>query len=256
MVNLSVVIVDFFKSERVVSSIQSLLSFSNLNLEVIVVDNSCDIRNSSVYSQIKNENVRYIVNSKNLGYTKAMNLGVNETKGDVVLVLNPDVIIPDEKIIEKCLSCLADDPCLGIVAPPQVNDDGTIPSIARRVPSLRQLILKRTLYKLGMFRKYVDSYSNPYGKFKVVSPGWIQSSCFLISRRVYELVDGFDERFFLFMADIDICQKVRQHGYDLRVIDSDPVIADGIRSSEGGITDIFKSPALRYHIKDAFKYYF
>lgn len=257
---LSILIVDYFKCDRVISSVDSLSHILDgvVQFEFIILDNSNDKKNrEALLKGIGHlDFVKLIFSEVNVGYTKAMNIIAREATGDVLLVLNPDIVIDSVETVSSCLSFLKSNVEVGIVAPFQINVDGTFPEVARKYPSFLQLIVKRTFYKMGLFCNYVKSYTEPYDlKQEIIYADWLQSSCFFIEKNVYDEIGGFDEKYFLFMADIDFCKQLSRIGMKSVYLKTPYVFADGKRASDGGVLSLFKSKALRIHIADAIKYY-
>jgi hypothetical protein len=83
---------------------------------------------------------------------------------------------------------------------------------------------------------------------------WLQSSFFVIRKNLWDEIGGFNEDYFLFMADSEICLEAWKRGYSVKFFAETEVSADGIRCSAGGIKTFFTSWVLRQHLKDAVKY--
>lgn len=255
-----VVLIDYFKAARVVESIKTIRSqaYNQSNIHITVIDNSCNSSNFMTLQELLEFEVNLIEAKSNIGYIAAANMAVKSeiVPSDIVLLLNPDIIINDPNTLVGVIKNF-DDPLCYIVGPAQVNDDGTKPSIARGYPTLSALISKRTI--LGKTRwgerkvsEYMLSHFDPRKKQTVP---WLQSSCVFIRKSYWEQVDGLNSKYFLFMADIEVCKKAYDHGGYVLYDPTHIAIADGKRCSEGGITALFKSSALRKHVADAFKYY-
>lgn len=251
-----VVIVDYMKASRVLRSVASVLSQSCGKVVVTVVDNSCSDKNFSILSEGLPSSVRLIRSGENLGYTRAVNFAVKGIESSYVLLLNPDIVFDGCSDFEVLLKNFSDKSVF-MVGPAQINDDGTRPSTVRGYPAFVDLVSKRSFLKsIPYFKRRLDSYLLPdfdYGKRQEVP--WLQSSCVFVDYDFWIRIGGLDERFFLFMADIKICQLA----YDLggKVI-FDPAVtvqADGKRCSEGGLHTIISNKPLQYHLKDAIRYY-
>jgi GT2 family glycosyltransferase len=104
------------------------------------------------------------------------------------------------------------------VAPKIVEADGSLDYSLRRFPSLRStyaeaLFLHRLFPRAPWSGELVRDrhlYSAPW------SPEWVSGACVLVRRSVLELTGGFDERFFLYCEDLDLCRRIRNSGYDVR----------------------------------------
>lgn len=255
-----VVLVDYFKAHRVVDSIKSLLSQSHPQscIYVTIIDNSCSNDNFETLLPLANEQVKVIQTQENIGYISAVNMAVNteDRYTDFILLLNPDIIITDPNTISGIIKNFEDPKCY-VAGPAQINDDGSVPTIARGYPTISALIAKRTFLKNTSWGKskiseYLLSDFDPSKKQEVP---WLQSSCVFIRRSYWQQVKGLNPKYFLFMADIEVCKKAYEHGGYVLYDPSYTALADGKRCSEGGAASLFTNPVLRKHIVDAYRYY-
>jgi len=257
---ISVVIVDFFKAERVVDNVKRILTQQgDFDTEVIVVDNSMDVGNQQILLQYQDtDNVSLVFNPQNNGYTRGSNQGADLCRGDFLLFVNPDIEWKSETTLADIISIYKQDPEVGIVGTRQLNDDGSVPDTVRRFPNLLAQVVRRTSLRNWPLLKGIAEYYE-YVEFDYYKPAdvdWIQSSFMTISREVWDKIGGFDSRYFIFMADPDICYKCWELGYKVHY-ESDIVVgADGLRCSAGGFNDVFSNRVLRFHIRDAFIYPF
>lgn len=257
---ISVVIVDFFKAERVLDNVAKVISQrGDFELEVIVIDNSLDEENQRILSKYAGtENVTLIFNLQNIGYTQACNQGARICRGDYLFFVNPDIDWKSDTTIQNIIAIFEKDPKIGIVGTRQLNDDGSIPDTVRRFPNLPAQIIRRTfLRNLPLLKSIAEYYEHiDFDYYQTANVDWVQTSFIGISRKVWEKVNGFDNRYFIFMADPDICYKCWEAGYKVHY-ESDVVVgADGLRCSAGGFIDVFHNRVLRFHIRDALIYYF
>jgi N-acetylglucosaminyl-diphospho-decaprenol L-rhamnosyltransferase len=257
---ISVVIVDFFKAERVLINVANVLSQQgDFDIEVIVIDNSLNEENQQILSKYaENNNVTLIFNQQNSGYTQACNQGAQLSRGDYLFFVNPDIDWKSNKTIQNIIAIFEKDPKVGIVGTRQLNDDGSTPDTVRRFPNLPAQIIRRTsLRNLPWLKNIAEYYEHvDFDYYQTASVDWVQTSFIGISREVWEKVNGFDIRYFIFMADPDICYKCWEAGYKVHY-ESDVVVgADGLRCSAGGFSDIFHNKVLRFHIRDALVYNF
>lgn len=257
-----VVIVDYFKAEKVVGSVTRILSFTtSKKIFITVVDNSVDEKNLKILeaSLGANRSVRIIPSRSNIGYTKAMNVGAAGIGCEFLLVLNPDVQILKENIFTQAIEFFYSKKDCAMVGFEQYNDDGTMPSIGRPFPNIISLLAKRIpiLARFPIFKEALSKYIDPpcFGKRDYAVVDWLQSSCVFMRHQFWLDVCGYDERFFLFMADVKMGRDAIEMGKKSYLLKSSSVIADGIRASEGGVTALFTSRVLRWHVKDAFRYF-
>jgi len=257
---ISVVIVDFFKAERVVNNVERILTQQgNFDTEVIIIDNSMDSGNQQILSKYQNcENVTLIFNQHNNGYTRGSNQGAELCKGDYLLFVNPDIEWKSASILADIVAIYKRDSAVGIVGTRQLNDDGSTPDTVRRFPNLAGQVVRRTSLRHWPLLKGIAEYYEyvEFDYFKPANVDWLQSSFMAISREVWDKIGGFDNRYFIFMADPDICYKCWELGYKVHYESEIVVGADGLRCSDGGFKDVFTNRVLRFHIRDAFIYHF
>ncbi|PHR11332.1 MAG: glycosyl transferase family 2 [Sphingopyxis sp.] len=254
------VIIDFFKAERVIDVVKSInnQNYDNHKIFISVIDNSCSEGNYRTLEKGLTGLASLIKSTDNIGYTKAANKAVSECEweADIICLLNPDIIFEDVNTLNFMMDNFDDPKCL-IVGPAQSNDDGSEPDIVRNYPSALALVLKRSPFrKAPVAARIVDSYLLPnFDSSKRQNAPWLQSSCIFIQKSFWDSIGGLNTKYFLFMSDIEICKKAYEKGGYVLYDPAVRVIADGKRCSEGGISSLFKSPAMRHHVKDAIKYY-
>jgi len=83
---------------------------------------------------------------------------------------------------------------------------------------------------------------------------WLQSSCFMVRRDFWEAVDGFNEIYFIFLPDTEMCARAWEMGYRVVYFPETQVYADGKRLSDGGFLQFFQNRFLRIHVLDEIKY--
>ena len=253
------VIVDFFKAPQVVNNLKTLTAqYPPNRLTVSVVDNSVSRQNAELLQAIDGRrNVSLTINKTNRGYAAACNQGVKHSKAGYILLLNPDISWPDNQSLQMLVDVMESSPDIAICGPKQIDPDGHTADTMRAQPKILNLILRRISWVNYLFRlstaRFQQLPTPDYNRDQAVD--WLQSSCLLVRRSFWEKVGGLDKRYFLFMADVDLCRKAWNLGYKVQYVAGSTVYADGIRASTGGITAIFTKVALRKHIYDAARYF-
>ena len=211
-------------------------------------------------SQKNNQvNLKFIFNEKNTGYSKGNNLGVKNSQGKFLAIVNPDIYLEQKNVLQKILNFYQKNPDIGILGPKQIQyDSKKIEKTARAFPKLSTQIARRTWLKnIQGFRKKIalDEMKNlDYKKIQEVD--WLQSSFIFLSKKLWDQVGGFNEKYFLFMADVEICKKSWQLQKKVIFYPKVSVMADGIRCSRGGFFSFFYKQILRHHVKDSLRYFF
>jgi len=146
---------------------------------------------------------------------------------------------------------------VGILGPRQINDDGTYAMNVRQFPNLfLQIIRRLSLRNIPFLQKKVEADEMlKMDKAKTQEVDWLQSSFFVIRKKLWDEIGGFNEDYFLFMADSEICLESWKRGYSVEFFAETEVSADGIRCSAGGFKMFLKSWVLRQHLRDAIKYF-
>ena len=207
-------------------------------VEVIVVDNSLNADGTVDLLVREAPHVRGIVPAENLGFGRANNLGFRETTGECVLFLNPDTVC-NASALEHCLARVRSEPEIGLLSPKLVQRDGAMDLACRRsIPTAwdgfcRAGGLAARFPRRRVFAGYNLTYLPDDGTYDV---GAINGAFMLGRREVFERVAEremaiseavrtqgptlqrsvgavFDERFFMYGDDLDLCIRVGRAGY-------------------------------------------
>lgn len=183
-----------------------------VELETIVVDNASQDRDR-VRDVCEKQGVRLLILSQNLGYGAAANRGAQYARGEYLAVANPDIeFLPGA--VRNLVRFLEDTPEVGVVSPQLLYPDGTPQPSCRRFPRLRYIFAGRRSPLLRLFPHYPLLKEFLYlGIEEAKEPVEVEAvigSFMLFRRAAFERVGGFDERFFMFAEDLDICHRLRQ----------------------------------------------
>lgn len=211
--DLSVVVVNWNGGEDILRCLQSLRSApSAVDMEVIVVDNAST--DDSV-EQIPHlfPIVRLIQTGANLGFARAANQGLAAAQGDYVLFLNPDAIVP-AGTLDAALTALQCRPTIGVLGVRLLNSDGSVQPSCGHFLSLLRLI-RQNCSAIGLDKRHRKSgwQDNLYKSTQTEEVDWAIGAFLLCPQVVLNEVGGFDEDYFLYSEDMDLCYRIRQHGY-------------------------------------------
>ena len=179
-------------------------AFGDVPYYVVVVDNgSCD----GTVELLRNRADCQLVESTNRGYAAGINLGIDSgPAAPYALVLNPDVRMAPDSV--PPLLAAARQPNVGIAVPRVLNPDGTLFRSLRREPTLaRALGLTRT--NLAALSEYV---SEPHAYEFSHETDWALGAVMLVSRHTHQVLGGWDESFFLYSEETDLCLRARDLG--------------------------------------------
>ncbi len=188
------------------NAIDSFLG-SPLSKKLYIIDNS---PSNEFKNKIQNDSVEYIYSNKNVGFGKGHNSILHKltSENKYHLILNPDVRFHPE-ILEKLVLKMESNESFSMIAPRVLNSNNELLHTARRYPSLFELIFRF----LGIFKKFTirGEYKNQNHK-KSFSPDFVQGSFMLFKTEDLLRLEGFDERYFMYMEDVDICRKIDLSG--------------------------------------------
>lgn len=252
----SAVILNYRTPQEAVACIESLLAQTIADrIEVIVVDNhSGDDSVGVLRRRIRDPRVRIVETPKNLGFGRGNNYGERYAKGEYVLIINPDTQ-PEPRALECLIAVLKEDPKIGVVAPRLFFPDGTTRDSYRTFPTVFDIVIKRTVLKRffpGRLTRYLQHDCDP---IVVREVDWVVGAFLLMRRKVYGELRGFDERFFLFFEDTDLCRRVWLSGKRVLYFPEVSARDSKHRLSGSGFLHLITKHTGRVHIVSAFKYF-
>lgn len=252
--DVSVVIVNYNAGIELARALESIaVDFGATSWEAVIVDNASSDDSSAAVTRFA-PHARVLRNEQNLGFARGVNQGLAATSAPVVLIINPDCCL-----VAGAFASLRHEldrsPTHAIVGPRILNPDGSAQGSARGDPDMltglfgRTTIARRLLPNLAASRRNV-----------VVDPGgsntpslavdWLSGACMLARRDVLLQAKGFDERYFLYWEDADLCRRVRTLGYQVRYVPTATAIHRVGHSSRDG-----RAAAVRAFHESAYLYY-
>ena len=210
MIDISIIIVNYNVREYLIPCIKSIFEQSshNLSIEIIVVDNNS---NDNSVKLIKNDfpEIKLIINNKNEGFTKAVNLGAKSSIGNYLFILNPDTYFIDNSLY-ILFELMEENKNIALLGPSMISPSENIQQSYWRKPTLIHTLLS-LIYLDVLNRK--KNYSNELIKItKKVET--ISGGAFFVRSFIFNLLEGFDPDFF-WMEDIDFCLRVSNLGYEI-----------------------------------------
>lgn len=187
--------------------ISSFLGFKKKSF-LFVVDNSPD---NSLHELCQDSRIKYIFNNSNIGYGAAHNIAIKEAyKLDSTyhIILNPDLYF-NSSIINDLLTKANLDPSIGLLMPKILYPNGQIQYLCKLIPSPLDLIARRFLFSGSLKTKLSNKYELKFMSYEKESEIPVLSGCFMFIRTsILKKINGFDERFFMYLEDVDLCRRV------------------------------------------------
>lgn len=210
---LSIVTVNYNKPHFIRHLLQGLeTSRPSVEFEYLVVDNaSVDGSAEAIAQQFPW--AKLIRSSKNLGFGGGNNLALREARGEYIFLCNPDLtLFPGE--LEKWVEWMDEHPDVGISSPRVLNPDGTDQISCYRFPTLLTPLLRRSfLGQLPYARRAVSDYTmSDMDREREQDVDWVFGAAVLIRRDILDKIGLFDERFFMYFEDADLCRRAWEAG--------------------------------------------
>ena len=210
MVKLSIIILNYNTKDITLKCIESVVSqykkdLKNAEVELLVADNgSKDGSAERIKASKFISFLTLLENEENLGFTKGNNRAAKYAKGRHLLFLNSDTYIKDQGFL-KITDFLNSNPKVGIVGGKLTNNDGSLQRSAGKFYNLFNILLMLLgMERIGFVR------SSPS---KISRVDWVSGACLMIRRDLFEKLSGFDENYFMYMEDMDLCFRAKNRGF-------------------------------------------
>ena len=228
---LSVVIVNYRTPDLTINCVRSLLKYGIAAPDDIVVvengsgDTSADIIEAAVQCNL-------VRSMDNRGYGAGLNIGVQQTRHDLVLCLNPDTYFVDSDVL-GVWHLFERQRSLGLAGLDLRYPSGERQFSARREYSLLDILLRRTpLGRWPIGRSITDRHlmKNAWDG-GIFDADWVMGTGFIVRREAFDAVGGMDTDFFLYMEDVDICLRLRAAGWQVAAVPGVYLVHDHQRAS-------------------------
>ncbi len=252
--NLSIIIVSYNVSSYLRQCLQSIYQSNKPGtFEIIVIDNySHD--NSCLMVKDEFADVKLIQNKQNAGFSKAVNIGLEVSRGKFICVLNPDTLIRDDTFT-VLLDYLIKHPNVGCIGPKILNPEGDIQLASKRsfprplIAFYKLIGLSHLFPKNRHFGKYNLTYLNDNNIHSVDA---ISGSFMLFPRAVIKEVGMLDESFFMYGEDLDFCYRIKQAGHDIIYNPYTNIIhykGESVKTAPYDMIDIFYQALYKFYNK-------
>ena len=190
--------------------LDSVAESSQREIAITVSDNGS--RDSSLAIAEGRPGVTVLRNGANLGYGSAANRGAAGAAEEWLVIANPDVrLTPD--CLDTLLEAAERWPTAGVLGPGILTPEGELYPSARLLPSLRRGVGHATLGWVWPSNPWSTAYRNDRGEPREGVVGWLSGSFMVVHRAAFEAVGGFDEGFFMYFEDVDLCDRLGRQGW-------------------------------------------
>lgn len=204
------------------------------------------------------EEIKYFPFEKNVGYAKLVNKGLEEAKGEFILILNADIIL-EEDSLKKMIGFFEKEPKAGVLGPKLLNFNGSTQPSRFRFYRPSTILFRRTFWKKSPpgKKELARFLMKDFGDNEVHEADWLLGAALMVRRQALEEVGPMDERFFLYFEDVDWCRRFKEKNW--RVVYFPQALMNhyhGRQSKKsGGAADLFFNKYVWIHIFSAFKYF-
>ncbi len=180
----------------------------SVDSEIIIVDNNSSDKSVSITKEIMHD-CKIIENKTNIGFAAASNIGAENASGELLLFLNPDVKL-DSDAIAELISAYETEKTVGAISARMRFDDTSFQATCRQFPGLSNLLFSRgsVISRLTGVQK---TYTLPDYERNSEVPA-VAGTALMIRKNLFMEIGKFDQRFFLYMEDTDLCLRLTTSG--------------------------------------------
>ena len=212
--DVAVVVVTYNKIlDECLASLQKAFAETSLRVCLVVVDNgSTTFSAHEKFTTAISESV-VILRDRNYGFGASCNRAVKEVDAAYYFFLNPDTELVDAQTMDRLFAFMRSNPKAGIVAPRIHHFSGEFQETCRRFPAWYMPIVQRTwISKTRFGKRYVESFllrDTPLRSTRMID--WAQGSALFVAGDLFHVLGGFDDRFWMYFEDIDLCRRSWEH---------------------------------------------
>lgn len=261
-VDLSVIIVNYNTKGYLVRTLKSVFtSDEKINFEVIVVDNASSDGSSEMVAK-KFPKALLIKSSKNIGFGQGNNLGIKEASGKYILLLNPDIKLVEKNTFSEMVEWMDGHTEVGVSTCALLNPDGSFQGSGGCFPTLFKVFAWLTfLDDLPLIDRLIKPYHPMHswsfykgeGYFKMSrEQDWVTGAFFMTRREVLDQVGLFDNDYFAYVEEVDLCYRVKKAGWQVWYLPSPKVVHFGQVTSSSRYAAVNEFKGLRTFYKKHF----
>jgi len=216
MMVLDIIYINYNSTNHLIKSIETLFQCTQekYDLNIVVVDNHSDDNANRLTEHFPE--IQLIENNKNIGFGAAINQGLTYCHSEFVIFLNPDSLVTDG-FIETSMRFMDQNDQIGIMGPMIFDEDGGVQGSARVFPTPLTSLFGRNSPITKMFPNNsitrANILTNQSDGQTPMEVDWVSGACMVVRREAIQAVGGFDERFFLYWEDSDLCRRIRDAGW-------------------------------------------
>jgi len=188
-------------------SIFEKLENTSLDFEVIVTDSATE-EDTEMLVREEFPTVRFFPFKENVGFKTLINTSIHEAKGEYIFLINSDIVLSQDAV-PNMLEYMRKHPDIGLLAPKQLNINGSFQQSCYRFYRPETILYRRTfLSRFAFAKKHLRWFTmSDYDLTKPQDVDWVIGSAMFVSQKSIEKVGDMDDRFFMYMEDVDWCRR-------------------------------------------------
>lgn len=234
--DLSIIIVNWNTRQLLAECLDSIYaSLLDRECEIWVVDNNSKDGSQRMLRELYPE-INLIANSCNPGFARANNQAIHQCTGEYILLLNPDTVVKPGAL-SLLMKFLDEHPQAGAVGPRLINADGSL-----QISAYPQPTLWREFWRLFHMDNFHPWALYPMQEWDVATPRQVDvlmGACLLIRRKVLDQIGLFDEDYFMYSEEVDLCCRIRQAGWSIYWVPQAVVVHYGGQSTDQVAAEMF-----------------
>ena len=245
--NFSFIIIEYHSLLEIRTSCASVRDFMSpeLDYEIVISSNSTYPKEKQERILAESQGEKWVFNARNGGFAYAMNEGLKVATGDVLIAMNPDVKLKSG--LAGMIDYLTSDVSIGLIAPRIENATGVVQDSYRDFITPVRFIKRHFSRLLHREKQYETG--------EILRVDWVIGAFMAMSRKAYETVGGFDDAYFLYCEDMDLCKRMHLKGYSVVYYPHAVIEYEGTRSARRSwkYAQIFMKSLFRYWRKFGIK---
>ena len=244
---LSIILIEYNSLDEIANCLSSLRECVQDECEIIVSSNSLYTLDNREKVRARFPGVKWSFNERNGGFAYGMNEGLKVAKGDVLIMMNPDVQLKSS--LQPMIDYLQSHAEVGIIAPKILDKEGIIQDSFRSFITPWGFVLRHVGRMKDNGQLHVKDYNRP------VHSDWVIGAFMMCRRDFYEKVGGLSDDYFMYCEDMDWCKRARLAGYDVVYFPETTIEYKGTRAARQSwkYTKIFLNSLFTYWKKYGIK---
>lgn len=232
-------------------------NLTNVSYEIIVADSATE-EDTEMMMREDFPDVTFFPFAKNVGLQALLRKGMDESKGEFLLLLNGDMLVTPGSV-EKLLEFASTNPNVGIVGPKLLNFNGSLQYSCFRFYRPLTIVYRRTfLGNTAIGKKHLEWFlMKDKNHNEILEADWLMGSALMLSKKALQKVGYMDPRFFLYMEDVDWCRRFWENGYKVVYYPKAQMLHyhGKISGKKGFLHSLFLNKYTWIHIVSAIKYF-